>query len=261
MKYFFIAVSAVLLGTDNVFSQEKIKYEAVYFEDNSVETTNAKITLIDGVSEKDFIKAKVKIDNYTGKALLLKPEECSYTTPVGDIASKDKWMVVAPRQHESKTVDVKGDNLKTSNTTFKINGLYICNTVEIMQTQAMPLPPEKDLSIGGFKLELDGWDRDGKEILIRYRIRYMGDKVGMFDPSQVTLKSPEGGEYKNQKDKGKIYAFKKKEDILIGFMFLSDSKKENVLQWKDAFSEGTPEKLDAVSISTKMDLPKTKDRN
>jgi hypothetical protein len=133
--------------------------------------------------------------------------------------------------------------------------------VEIIKTQDMPLPPEKDVIIGGFKLELDEYDRDGKEIMIRYRMQYIGDKVGMFDPGKVLLKSPEGGEYKNQKDKDKIMAFQKKEAHLVGFAYISDSKKDNILEWKDAFSEGTPEKLEAVNITVKIDLPKTKEKN
>ncbi len=255
--YTLATASTLFIST---YGQEKIKYDKVFFEDNSVETPNAKITLSNVVSESDFIKGKVKVANYTDKALLIKPEECSYTTPIGDIPSKDKWMVISPRQQESKTIDVKGDNVKTTETTLKLNGFYICNTVEIITAQNMPLPPEKDIIIGGFKLELDTWDRDGKEIMIRYRVQYMGDKVGMFDPGKVLLKSP-GGEYKNQKDKDKVMAFQKKEEHLVGFVYLSDSKKDNILEWKDAFSEGTPEKLEAVNVTVKIDLPKTKEKN
>jgi hypothetical protein len=254
-------ISALLLACTLMQSQTKIKYETVFFEESSVENANAKITLSNAISEKDFIKGKVKVTNYTGKALVIKPEECSYSTPVGEIFSKDKWMVIGPRQQETKTIDVKGDNLKTDKTSFKINGFYICNTVETVNAPDMQLPPQEELTIGNFKLKLDGWDRDGKEIMIKYNIRYMGDKVGMMDPGKVLLKSPGGTEYKNQKDKEKIYAFNKKEDFLIGFLYLSDSKKENVLLWKDAFSEGTPEKTESVTIETKMDLPKTKEKN
>lgn len=259
----YLTISLITLAIVSVsHSQNKIKYETVFFEDNSLETTNAKITLQNAISENDLIKAKVKVNNYTGKALVLKPEECSFSSAAGEVFSKDKWMVIGPRQEESKTIDVKGDNLKTDKTTFKINGFYICNTVEVIVAPDMQLPPQQELTIGNFKLELDGWDRDGKEIMIKYKVRYMGDKVGIFNPSLVLLKSPNGSEYKNQKDKEKIFAFKKKEDYLVGFLYLSDSKKENVLLWKDAFSEGTPEKIQgSVTVDLKMDLPKTKDKN
>lgn len=257
-NYFF----AILLTICSIFNaQEKIKYETVFFDDNSVENNNAKFDLTDGLSEKEFIKAKLKVTNYTGKALVIKPEECTFSSPKGDIASKDKWLVVAPRQTESKVIDVKGEDIKTKNTTLKINGFYICNTSETINAADMPLPPQKELSIGNFKLELDGWDRDGKEIMIKYVVKYMGDKIGMFTPGKVILKSPEGGEYKNQKEKDKTFAFKKKEDFLVGFLYLSDSKKDNILQWKDAFSEANTEKLENVSIDLKMDLAKTKDKN
>lgn len=242
-------------------AQTKIKYETVFFEDVVVESPTARFNSTGGVCEKDFIKAKIKITNYTDKTLVIKPEECFYTSPKGELASKDKWVIIAPRQQESKVIDVKGEDLKTDATTLKIKGLYICNTVEPVPAPQMQLPPEKEITIGNFKLELDGWDRDGKEIMIKYKIRYMGDKVGMFTPAKVTLKSPDGQEYKNMKEKDKVFSFKKNEDFLVGFLYLSDSKKDNVLSWNEAFSESVPEKAEDVSIELKMDLMKTKDKN
>jgi len=142
------------------FGQEKIKYETVFFEDNSAENSIAKITLSNAISEKDLIKGKVKVINYTGKALVIKPEECSYSTPVGEIFSKDKWLVVGPRQQEAKTIDIKGDNFKTDKTTFKINGFYICNLVETISAPDIQLPPPEKLKYGNFKLTLYGRGRN-----------------------------------------------------------------------------------------------------
>lgn len=252
-------LAAVIISAGN--SQTKIKYETVFFEDNSIETPLGKITVSNAISENDVIKAKVKFTNYSGKAVVIKPEECSYSSVGGEVFSKDKWMIIAPHGQEAKTIDVKGDNLKTEQTTLKINGLYACNQTEVTKAPEMQLPPQQELTIGNFKLELDGYDRDGKEIMIKYKVRYMGDKVGILDPSLVTLKSPAGNEFKNQKGKEKIFAFGKKEDYLVGFTYLSDSKKENVLHWNDAFSEGIPEKSVNVSVDLKIDLPKTKDKN
>jgi len=213
------------------------------------------------MAEKNFIKGKLKVTNYTDKALVIKPNECSYSSPQGDVTSNDKWLVVPPREQEAKVIDVKGYNMKCSSTTLKISGLYICNSTEIISASPMPLPPEKEKRIGNFALILDGWDRDGKEIMIRYKVKYLGEKIGMFCPDKVILKSGEGNEYKNQKEKEKTYAFKQFDDRLFTFVYLSDSKKDNTLDWKEAFSEGIPEKLNNLTIDVKMDLGKTKDKN
>lgn len=258
-RCFFTLLTCLALSVG--YSQSKIKYETVFFEDNSIETPLAKISVTGAISENDLIKGKIKVTNYTDKALVIKPEECSYAAAAGEVFSKDRWMIIAPRGQEAKTIDVKGDNLKTDQTTLKINGLYACNQVEITKAPDMQLPPQQELTIGNFKLELDGFDQDGKEIMIKYKVRYMGDQVGMLNPSIAVLRSPSGSEFKNQKEKEKIFAFAKKEDHLVGFTYISDSKKDNVLIWKDAFSEGTPEKSTAISIDLKMDLPKTKDKN
>src|SRR4051812_9696608 len=128
MKHFLYIILAGFAFSSG-YSQSKIKYETVFFEDNSIETPLAKIAVMNAISEADVIKAKVKVTNYTDKALVIKPEECSYSAVAGEVFSKDRWMIIAPRGQEAKTIDVKGDNLKTDQTTFKIGGFYACNHV------------------------------------------------------------------------------------------------------------------------------------
>lgn len=243
------------------FSQKKIKYKTVYFEDNTIGTPNARVSLLDVIAEDNLISGTLKIENNTGKALLIKPEECSYTIPTGEAFSKKRWMVIAPKQNESKTIDVKGENIKTKETLFKMGGFYICNSSEVAVTANAVLPPEKELSVGNFKLELVDWITAGPETRVRYIITYMGDKVGLLDPALVTSKATTGEEYKNQKVDGELLSFHKKENYTVDFVFLNDSKKKNFIAWNKAFSEGVPEKLSAVSFLVKMDEKKTKEKN
>ncbi len=243
------------------FSQKKIKYKTVFFEDNTVETPNAKVSLADVTAEDNLITGTLKIENHTSKILLVKPEECSYTIPTGEAFSKKKWLVIGPKQNGSKAIDVKGENIKTKETLFKIGGFYICNSSEIVVASNAALPPEKELYVGNFKLELVDWIQNGPQIRIRYTIIYTGDKVGLLDPSDVTIKATTGEEYKNQKDDGETLSFHKKENITVDFVFLNDSKKKNLIVWNKAFSEGIPEKLNPVSFLVKMDQNKTKEKN
>ena len=86
MKQF---ISALLLLTGLLsFSQKKIKYKTVYFEDNAIGTPNARVSLLDVIAEDNLISGTLKIENLTGKALLIKPEECSYTTPAGEATAR-----------------------------------------------------------------------------------------------------------------------------------------------------------------------------
>lgn len=241
-------------------AQKKIKYETVFFEDKTIETPSMRINITGAVSESDVIKSKVKVSNFSDKTMVIKPEECFYTTPQGNLFSKDRWIIVAPRQHEAKVIDVKADNIKTDSTSIHINGIYVCNQLTIMNTAPTAVPPEKELKIGNFSLELDGFDRDGKEIMIKYKVKYVGDKIGIYTPSKVKLKSATG-EFNNLKNKDDVFVFNKNEDMLIGFLFNSDSKKDNLLNWNDAFAESTPEKIESITIELKMDLIKTKDKN
>lgn len=251
----------LLIISLSAFSQKKIKYKTVYFEDNSVETPNAKVSLLDVISEDNLITGTLKIENHTGKPLVIKPEECSYSLPAGEAFSKKKWMVVAPKQNESKAIDVKGENIKTKETVFKVGGFYICNSSEIAVTPNAVLPPEKEINVGNFKLELVDWSQSGPQVRLRYIITYMGDKVGLLDPSLVTIKATSGEEYKNQKDDYELLSFHKKENYTVDFVFLNDNKTKNSMLWNKAFSEGLPEKLGNVSFLVKMDEKKTKEKN
>lgn len=259
MKFYLTSIA--LLISCNCILAQITQYATIFFEDKTVETPNSRFFIGGVMAEDNFIKAKVKITNFTDKTLVVKPEECSYVTPAGEIFSKDKWMVIAPREQESKTIDVKGDGIKTEAVTLKLNGLYICNNMEIITAPDSPLIPEEVIMIGKFMIVLNDVDRNGKELRLKMKITYTGDKVGIFNPSHVYLKSSGGVESQNQKGKDKMFSFKPKEDFSIGFLFLTDSKKDNVIAWKDAFSEGTPEKTQGLTIDFKMDLTKTKAKN
>lgn len=259
IKHFYSVI--LVLTTLLTFSQKKIKYKVVYFEDNAIETPNARVSLSDVIAEDNLISGTLKLENKTGKALLIKPEECSYTTPAGEAFSKKRWMVIAPKQTESKTIDIKGENLKTKETLFKVGGFYICNSSEIAVVANAVLPPEKELTVGNFKLELVDWITAGPQVRVRYVITYIGDKVGLLDPSLVTIKATTGEEYANQKDDSELLSFHKKENYTVDFVFLNDSKKKNSISWNKAFSEGVPEKLGNVSFLVKMDEKKTKEKN
>ena len=50
----FISILLVLTSVLS-FSQKKIKYKTVYFEDNTVETPNAKVSLSDVIAEDNLI--------------------------------------------------------------------------------------------------------------------------------------------------------------------------------------------------------------
>lgn len=260
MKKVNLLLSLSMLVVTLQAQQKKIKYETVFFEDATVESASARFNITSAASENDFIKAKVKVTNFTDKTLVIKPEECFFSTSSGDIASKDRWVIIAPREQETKVIDIRGAGIKTDLTTLKIKGLYVCTKPEVQTGTPMPLPPEKEIRIGNFVLTLDTWDRDGKEIMVKYKVRYIGTQIGMCAAGKVTLKSPEG-EFKNQKEKDRVHSLKKNEDVLIGFLFNSDSKKDNTILWNDAFTESVPEKAEEVTIELKMDEMKTKEKN
>ena len=88
-----------------------------------------------------------------------------------------------------------------------MGGFYICNSSEIAVVANAVLPPEKELTVGNFKLDPVDWIAAGPQVRVRYIITYLGDKVGLLDPSQVTIKAITGEEYTNQKDDSELLSF------------------------------------------------------
>jgi hypothetical protein len=259
MKSIFKYLAAAIIISKSSIAQT---YTKIYYEERSLDTPIARYLVSGGTCGDEFIKSKLKVTNNSGKTIVIKPEECTYTRRSGgEISSKDRWMVIAPGQEEIKTIDVKGNGLKSEKTTLKLNGIYICNNSTAIAGKDIPLPPEKEFYIGNFQLELEGWDRNGKEMTVKYKVTYTGDKIGQLAVNRVVLRSPDGGVYKNEKGGDKVYAFKKKDDVLCEFVFTSNSKQDNTIIWQDAFSESVPEKTDNVSIDLTMDVAKTKEKN
>ena len=79
MKFYLTSIA--LLISCNCILAQITQYATIFFEDKTVETPNSRFFIGGVMAEDNFIKAKVKITNFTDKTLVVKPEECSYVIP------------------------------------------------------------------------------------------------------------------------------------------------------------------------------------
>ncbi|MFL5764283.1 MAG: hypothetical protein ACJ77K_10125 [Bacteroidia bacterium] len=260
MNFRIIRASLVLLFCfSTLFSAGQ---KIICFADDTKVTSNARYAITNAVCLEEVIKAKVKITNLTDQTLLVKPEECFFTTAKGNLFSHDRWVIIGPHGEETKVIDAKGDMIQCKEATLNMNGIYTCSDTQITVSPAIKLKPEKEIRVGNFILELDQYDQDKTEIVFKYKVTYTGNQVGLCRPGKATVKSSSGKEFKNFKEIQRTVLFKKNDDFLVGFTFSVDSKKDDhVLYLNDMLTESTPVKAGGTAIALKYDEVKTLEKN
>jgi hypothetical protein len=234
--------------------------KTICFQDKTVETSRGKFQVTNGVSQDEYIKAKVTITNLTDKILVIKPEESYYTTPQAKCFSKDRWMVIASHDQESKVIDAKGYGIKTNDATLNLS-VYTCREPEVTSAPPIPLKPKKEIQVGNFRLTLDMYEESKTGIVFKFSVKYTGDKLGQCRPGKAMVKSASGGEFKNSKETDRVVSFMKDEEHLVGFTFYVDKKQDYTLYLNDMLTELTPESPDNTTIQLQIDDAKTKEKN
>jgi hypothetical protein len=236
--------------------------ETICFGDVTKETNVARYVVTNAVCQDDVIKAKVRVTNLTDNAIVIKPEECFFTTPKGNSFDKGRWFIVGAHEEKAEVIAAKGDGIKCKEATLNINGVYSCIDTTTTTVQPMKLEPQKEIRVGNFLLELDGYDKDKTEIAFKYKVTYVGNKVGTVRPGKASLKSASGKEFKNFKEVQKVLNFKKGDDFLVGFLFYVENKKEDeTLYFNDMLTESDPVKTTSATVDLKIDETLTKEKN
>jgi hypothetical protein len=236
--------------------------ETICFADITKETPIARYAVTNAVCQDDIIKAKVKVTNLTDEPIVIKPEECFFTTPKGNVFDRGRWIVIGAHEEKAEVIAAKGDGIKCKEATLNINGVYLCEDTIATTAEPIKLKPEKELRIGDFKLELDGYDQDKTEIAFKYKVTYVGNKIGICRPGKASLKSNSGKEFKNSKEVHRAVNFKKNDDFLVGFLFYVENKKEEeTLYFNDMFTESDPVKSTSAAVELKIDEAITKEKN
>lgn len=182
------------------------KPKKIFYKEQTIETPEATIAIVDGVSEEDYIKFKLKIKNKTSDALLLKTSDVVLILDGKEVrAEHEKSLIIAPNDDASRVIDIKGD-YRVGSFSVRVEGLSRAKTLEnSLHAPDFHLPATtRSFNVGAFGAVLDRDVRTTDLVDISFKTTYSGAMIGLIDPSKIGLKLPNGKVFANMRGNQKM---------------------------------------------------------
>jgi hypothetical protein len=268
MKKIFTVFLSILLFI-NVASAQN--YKKIFYRDQVIENNDVKIMVIDAVAGPSGVKFKVRIFNKTNDYIVYKPSESIFRLGGKTFNPDEEWLIIRPNDEDSQVINLKGPNyMLAENFDFVLEGMYKFSTdVKGVNAPDFKLPAAKnDFKAGGFDVVLVKEKKTTAATDAGFKVKYVGDKIGVFEPNKVNMKMADGKEYANYFSNKKPVIFSKGKEVNIGVAWKNipassgDMQKEEMtILWKDAFKEITPDKMLPLSLTVMFDEEVTRTKN
>jgi hypothetical protein len=268
MKKIYASVLITFLSINFACAQE---YKKIFYRDQVIENNEIKISVIDAVSTPAGVKFKVKIYNKTNDYIVYKPSESIFRIAGKSFNPNEKWLIIRPNDEDDQVIDLKGkEYMVAENFNFVMEGMYKFSTeVKGLNAPDFKLPAAKnDFKAGGFDITLVKSKKTTAKTDAVFKVKYVGDKIGVFEPKSISMKMADGKEYENYLSNKKPRVFPKGEDneIVVAWKDIPTAsgdmqKDEMTILWKDAFKEITPDKMLPLTLSVMFDEEVTKTKN
>lgn len=246
-------------------------YKKIFYKPQTIENNDIKIAIEDAVSSASGIKFKVSIYNKTNNYIIYKPSESVFKIGGKDHNPNEKMLVIRPNDEDYRVVDLKGpDYMIAQNFNFLIEGLYKFSTeVKGVNAPDFKLPSSQNtFKAGGFDVTLKKSKKTTAKTDAAFNSKYVGEKIGVFEPNKITMKMADGKEYANYLSGKKPIVFEKgmENDFILAWKEIPSSsgdmqKEDMMIIWHDAFKEITPDKLVPLTLTVMFDEESTKLKN
>ncbi|MDF2436163.1 MAG: hypothetical protein K0Q95_539 [Bacteroidota bacterium] len=246
-------------------------YKRIFYRDQVIENNDVKIMIIDAVSTAAGVKFKVRIFNKTNDYIIYKPSESIFKIGGKGYNPNEKWLIIRPNDDDSQVIDLKGQNyMFPENFNFIMEGMYKFSTeVKGVTAADFKLPASKnDFKAGGFDVKLEKNKKVTARTDASFTVKYVGDKIGVFEPNKVSMKMTDGKEYLNYHSNKKPMIFAKGEEKNVPLAWKDipstsgDMQKDEItIMWKDGFKEITPDKMLPLTVNVIFDEETTKLKN
>ncbi len=283
LKYLLV-IGLVALVQLPTFAQKKKKVSPKhvnYFKDASADTKDVKVEIQNAVAMMEFAKFKFILTNNTNDYILYKPQESSFLLETGSFVPQDKkTIVLGPLEKDSKTIDMKAPakDAHVDAFKFKVDGLYKVNTnVSPVEAPNFLLPAATNSFVAGnFTVEMIKQDLTTGKAVVKFKVTYTGEGMGLIEPSKVGMKIPTGQKYSNAGNTGQIFADEKKDkafllakgeskDFIVFFQVegkIADMQFANAeLLWRDTFKDCKITKVEGTIVDITLDAGLTQGKN
>ncbi len=279
-KFTFFVSLFILLSIIQAVAQDvnDPKHENHFKKVKAIETDQYKIEISDAHAQQAFCQLKLKVTNKTNDYLFISPEEFVFTFDQGVYSPKPKGglaslisggLIIAPQKSKNfvaKVVD--GANFHVENFDLEIKGLYIVSTNgEALVAEQFQLPANKNgFEVGGYRINLSDVSQRTQGTEAEFTCKYIGDKVGIFDPSKLVV-STEKGEFANMERKSKQHVMQKDDEVKFTAKFDIEGRILDMqfatmnIDWKDTFKESEKILQDSHKLSFEIDPGMTAGKN
>lgn len=259
MKKSILLITTLLFIGASSFAQvyKKMVYENAVFENSEI-----KITADDAVSTEKFLKVKLRIRNKTNDYFILKASECVFKINGQDMKTEEKVLLISPNDDDFRVIDLKGAGLQVETFQMVVDGLYrFPADSKGIAAPDFKLPPSmNDFSAGPFKVNMVRMNKETQRVDAKFRAVYAGEKIGIFEPSQVAMRMPDGKEFANAKSDRKALIFLQGEEDTFTTTWYNNGiessgdmqKSDMVILWRNAFKEVTPIKIESHTVDLKI---------
>jgi hypothetical protein len=246
-------------------------YKKVYYKDTKIETNEATIEIVDAVATEKETKFKIKVINKTDDYLVYKPEESAFILDGKEMKPKEKMLFIQPNGSASRVINITGTYTSIRKYAYYVAGLYKASAKgEVVSAPDFKLPPsQNEFAAGSFNCSLVKLKKESDETTVKFKCRYNGNKIGIFNPKKAAVTMPTGSEYANARLKSEALILMKgaEDDFVLEWSRMPGGKAEDMqkvemlIKWKDAFSETTLQPLGSHKADLEFDEALTKEKN
>lgn len=255
---FTIAFSCIQLQAQN--------YKKIFYKDQTVENKGVNITIVDAVSTDGETKFKMKIRNLMSTDYVLyKAAESSFKIDGKSVNPDEKPLIIRPNDNDYRVVNIKGNYKKAQDYEFIADGFYKVSATS--KGEAAPdfkLPAsQNEITAGGFVITLLKLKKETARTDAKFKVKYTGDKVAIFDPNKVSMRMPDGKVYANyHSDRAPQVLSREEFNFEVSWKDVPKSSgdmqfAEMIILWNDAFREIAPERLPSPTFTIAFDKDMT----
>ncbi len=251
------------------FAAQAQNYKKIFYKDQYIDTGVLQIGIVDAVTTNSEAKFKLKINNTSADYIIYKANESSFTIAGKTAKPDEKPLLIRPNDNDYRVVNVKGDYKKPADYEFILDGLYKINsTAKGTEIPDFKIPAsQNEIKAGAFIITLIKTKKETARTDVRFKVKYTGDKAGIFEPNKIAMKMPDGKEYANYHSDRKPQILSNEEwEFEASWKDIPKASGdmqfvEMLILWRDAFKEITPDKIPARTIKIEFDKDITETRN